>query len=798
MNETDPSRPRLSSTGQSENGFPNWASSPLVISAVAFVTFFIIVVAIHASGFGSPMIYDSDGWIIGRDTVFRDGGLFPVIGIVPVRPLFMASLYLNYAVAGMDPWSFRVVNALILVMAGCALAWMILGLLEIPRLAIPGTFWEKRAVAFGLALIFVAHPLQSFVVLYIWQREAIMACFFYFSCFYLYLEMRSGRWKNPVIAYISLSVLFFLGLLCKENLCTLPVVLGAAEVVLFPENLRKTAQRLFLIVILAAPAFILYVMVTHYLRAPNTPDTWNVIDRLAGYYQTSGISLVQVILTECRVFFSYLMMMFLPFWHPMQLLQPQILSVTLWDPPTTALAVLGIVVLMGVAGWLVKRKPLVGFGILFTMITVAPESLLLPQYLFFAYRAILPMAGVLIAGAAVLLYILGWARDTSAQRIVKPVLAGVLVVAVVSLGLLTASQARHWTPLEFWRAAYAHMPADLSRVEPTAAKAIPINLGAVLINSGDYAEAAHVLREAARLDPDSPFVRVNLGIALCKSGASTQGIEILQKLVQDKPRFLPAWTALADALREENRANESVTWLRKAIRHNPENGMLRFRLAAALIDAGNFPEAVQILNRIAESNPTDPRVRVQMGRAMITAQNWPEAIKQFSLALQIDPVSLPAMQGLVLAQRRMREAEEAVAKLQAEVKSHPESADARYRLARALQKSGKLQEAIAGFQKAVELQPDMDRARAELGLALLSAGRNAEAVESLKQAAGAITGNAELHYALGLALKKEGRQSEAIQQFKEALAIDPAHSDARELLRSMQSPAAQPKPPKAH
>ena len=131
---------------------------------------------------------------------------------MPARALFMLSLYANYALTGMDPYYFRLTNTAILAGAGLALAWLILVLLEIPSLRVPGTPKEKRAIGLFMGLLFVAHPLQTYVVLYDWQREAIMACLFYFAALAVYLGVRSGRFRNEGLGYTLTAVLFFAGL----------------------------------------------------------------------------------------------------------------------------------------------------------------------------------------------------------------------------------------------------------------------------------------------------------------------------------------------------------------------------------------------------------------------------------------------------------------------------------------------------------------------------------------------------------------------------------------------------------
>ncbi len=187
--------------------------------------FFAIAVALHYPGFHSPMVYDSVSFIQEYEYVFASHNLAAVIGIVPARPLLMGTLYLNYLFTGMDPYAFRLFNAFILACTSTVLMVLSILVLELPGLNLQGTRLEKRVVAVCIGLLFLVHPLQGLVVLYIWQREAIMACFFLFSALGVYVAGRSGKWIRPVPAYVATSLLFLAGILSKENVITLPVVL---------------------------------------------------------------------------------------------------------------------------------------------------------------------------------------------------------------------------------------------------------------------------------------------------------------------------------------------------------------------------------------------------------------------------------------------------------------------------------------------------------------------------------------------------------------------------------------------
>ena len=68
-----------------------------------------------------------------------------------------------------------------------------------------------------------------------------------------------------------------------------------------------------------------------------------MIERLLGQYSYGGVSPVQVLLTEPRVFFSYLLMMVAPLPQFLEFIRAQPISSSLMGPPVTLLGFGGIV-----------------------------------------------------------------------------------------------------------------------------------------------------------------------------------------------------------------------------------------------------------------------------------------------------------------------------------------------------------------------------------------------------------------------------------------------------------------------
>ncbi len=153
------------------------------------------------------------GWIEKQRHIFGSHSIIKIINIFPQRPLPLLTFYLNYLMTDMAPTYFRLLNIFILACASLIVASLIEFVLS---LTYPHTF-DIRIISALTACIFLVHPLQSYLTLYIWQRSALMACFFYFSSLYVYFSTRSGKIKNQFTGYILCFFMFILAFLSKEN-----------------------------------------------------------------------------------------------------------------------------------------------------------------------------------------------------------------------------------------------------------------------------------------------------------------------------------------------------------------------------------------------------------------------------------------------------------------------------------------------------------------------------------------------------------------------------------------------------
>ncbi|MFH1117612.1 MAG: tetratricopeptide repeat protein [Pseudomonadota bacterium] len=721
----------------------------LILSA-----FFCVAFAVYSPGFSAPMVYDSQTWIEGKAHIFAGGGPFEVMSIVPARPLFMVTLYLSYLWHGMDPYWFRVFNVMILAVAGVALTLLTGFVLQIPGARTTGTpLQQQQSVSILAGLLFVLHPLQSFTVLYIWQREAILACAFYFGGLAAYVGVRSGRLQRTNLGYVLTGTLFLAGMLSKEVLVTFPLVLALAEPTLFGRSFRQTVGRLPVILAITLPPFAAYFLISSSLYGPNSEHAQGIAGRLLGYYTLAGISPIHVVMTQCRVLFIYLSTVLLPPFSGTPFMTAVTVSASLADPPSTLLAVGGAAALVVVGAALVRRKAPYAFGIFFVLITLLPESFLIPHYMFFGYRPVLPMAGVLLITAGALLHLFVWAKMPLPYRAIKSTAVAACLAAVVLLGTMSYSQALRWNPLNFWWTAFRSLPEFSDKVQKIPYVDVIANLSGVLAAEGKYARAIQVLKKPFS---DRENTTESSSTSRSRPGKDMTDREIAEALTEtfrvDHRRTAVALVNLGIAVLGLGRYSDAVFIQREAVRIDPGSWLARFNLALALGKTGNNTAALQYYREAAALNPRSAQTFNNLGRALQASGSPEEALKAYAEALRLAP-SVPEIN---------------------------------YNLANTLLQLDRVDDAIDYYRKTVSLSPAHVEAHANMGAALLRSGRSLEAIGSLNTALKYENRNPHLFNLLGVAYAEQGKHGEAMKLFRKAISLDPAYEEAGRNLQSLE------------
>ncbi|MFH1114675.1 MAG: tetratricopeptide repeat protein [Pseudomonadota bacterium] len=783
--------------------------------ACGFALFVAVAFLLHHKGFSSPLLYDST-FLSDNIRSFARHDISEVVRIVPERSFTLLTFYVNYLITGMSPYCFRLVNALIMAASGLVLVVMFQVVFLVPGLPVSGSQRERTSVAWFLGLLFVVHPLQSLVVLYVWQRTAIMACFFYFSAVTLYVAARSGRFPRKGLSYALVSVLVMAGTLCKENVLTIPAVLLLAEATLFRESFTNLSKRAAVLAVLTLPALLAYLLVAHTLHEPTSLEPQGVMKRLYQHYLLSGLTPVQVLMTESRVFFSYMLMITAPFLDNVQLIRAETISRSLWQPPTTIIACAGLIGLfvLGIAA--IRSARLMAFGILFALVVMAPELILSPQYLFFGHRAILPMAGVLLLlGQAVLIGI-SWSRATVPQRIVFPVSAAAGLLLVVSLGAVTWSHAARWNAFSLWQDSYFKLPPFSRDVQKRPYLHIVSNYGGELLKARRYPEAIDMFEKALSIEPNSHEIYGNLGSAMLGQGRPEQAVKYYRRAMELKPDSAQAHMGLGNAflelgktseaikhytrareliprsavphirlasvLHQYGKLSEAMTAYRKAIELNPASVEAHTRLGNILLGQGKVRDALEHYVRAANAGPDSAISDNNVGAALLRLNRIPEAKKNFQKALALQPGFAQAYANLGIASLASGEPDKAIDYLKKSVERDGRLASARVHLGDAYIATGETRQAAGQYAKAVEIAPDLVEARYSLANAMAALGEIDSAKEHYEGVLRLNPRHYFAHNALGAALASTGKLPEAVRHFQKALDIKPDFVDARKNL----------------
>lgn len=371
---------------------------------LGFLVFAIcFVVAVYWPGLSGGFLFDDFHSIVLNDAVMIESlswdalskSLVSGFGIgVFGRPISMLSFGLNHYLTGLDPFYFKLTNLVIHVLNAVGFFFLIRTFLRHSK-GFQVATQNLDKVAFIVALLWAVHPINVSSVLYVVQRMALFSAFFtiYGLLFYCYFRLqRHLTIAKIVIVLMGLAGCQLAAVLSKENGALFPIFVLAIEIFLFGfrfENLQqKQLVYTFLSVFILVPVAIALV---YFL-------TYSMPEDIFSAYGWRGFTMQERLLTESRVLFSYLQWIIFPHVQGMTFFHDgYALSKGLFEPLTTLLSVLALIVLLLVSYLFRNKLNLVCFGIVWFLVAHLMESSIFPLELVFEHRNYLASIGVLIA-----------------------------------------------------------------------------------------------------------------------------------------------------------------------------------------------------------------------------------------------------------------------------------------------------------------------------------------------------------------------------------------------------------------
>jgi tetratricopeptide (TPR) repeat protein len=602
----------------------------------------------YSNSLAGPFIADDESSIVENpairslETVLLERRDSPIAG----RPVAGYSFAMNFAVDGLDVTGYHLVNVALHI--GCAL--LLFGIVRrtllMPRLA--AEYGGAAAnLALAVALLWVAHPLNTEAVNYITQRTELLMAFFYLAT--LYAAIRAGARGGSRVWRVAAVAACALGMGCKESMATAPLtVLLYDRIFVFNSFGEALARRWRLYGALAASWLVLVYLV---LPGPRSSS--------AGF--SAGVRPWVYLLNQAVMIGRYLRLVFWPADLAVHYGAPA--AVTLSSVLPQALLIFALLALtIAALSW----HPAAGFLGIWFFVTLAPSSSLIPiaTEVGAERRMYLPLVAVLA------LLVLGTYSAAAVRRRFSPAVATwVLIAAVAALGTTTfARNIDYQSPLRLAESSLAHWPSDAARGA----------LGSELQRANRDQEAIVQLQLAARTDPRS---RYNLGVALFNNRRFEEAIQVLGILVAEYPMreevpwarrlrgnsyiMLSKWpeaiaelrlalsmtphdrqsqTLLASALNSQGielgtagKHDQAAAAFRQALAIDPDSAGVRHNLATALLDSGDITGAMAEAERNIERHPADAASYDLIGRALAMQGKFDAAIVQLEQARRLNP-----------------------------------------------------------------------------------------------------------------------------------------------------------------
>jgi hypothetical protein len=435
------------------------------------------------------------------------------------RALSMLSFAANYYFTGLDPFWPRLTNIAIHLVNGLLLFLLLRELFRLRNLVNPHENAARfNFVAAVVASLWLLLPINFTGVAYIAQRMESLANMFIFLGLYWYLRLRCREYVGDHVGtmlLVCISVGMALGFCAKETGVMLPLYTACIEFSV--TRLRNADGRYSRSVLWTHGA----LLATPLLAGLVWISTWIFHSQA----HVRAFSVGERVLSEPRVLVDYVGWSLFPNINSLSFYHDDIaVSHGLFDPPTTAAAILALAAWLAYALWKRRSMPLFCLGTLWFFAGHVLTATVIMLELAFEHRNYFASAGLLLAIVSPLAFEPGLRSRTAQVAIV-----GIFAASCVFTTFLRAEEWSH--PLRF---AYAEA---LKR--PASARA-------------QY-ELARTLIIAAGENEQSPLLAKSVEVLQKSAYLSDSGIAPLQALIfvnrhdakQIDPRW---WEAIAEKL----------------------------------------------------------------------------------------------------------------------------------------------------------------------------------------------------------------------------------------------------------
>ncbi len=522
--------------------------------------------------------------------------MFSVFVSCHYHPLTLISLALDYAIWGLKPGGYILMNILIHVLN----VLLVYGIFF--------RFTKKTDLSFITALLFAIHPMRVESVVWVAERKDVLFTLFYLSALFFYVTYLKS--KLYIKYYFITLFLFVLSLFSKATATSLPLILLLFD---YFGN-RKDVKKMILEKIPFFALSLLFGFLAIKAQSLAVPNSHPFIDKIFLISYALGF---------------YIFKFFVPFLQSAVIPFPE--TVNGFLPLKYYISIL-IIPVIGflIYWWKAYRKELVfalSFFIL-TLILVLIKFPIGPAYLAERYTY-LPYIGFS--------FFIGFAYTTYKDRLkLKNNFSNIffVILCIYSTFFIIKTIDRNTV----WKTSYT-LFTDVVNKNPTYAFALN-NQAHALATEGKHHEALNIYTEAIKNKPEFAEAynnRASSYFALKDYESVIKDLSTSIKLSPDNPKIANMYNNRGLAYYNMMRYNEAITDLTGAINFKDdflEPYRTRMNSYSALKD---FDNALKDLNFIMSIEKNNAEHYNQGGILYAEKGDKQKAIEYFSKAIEIEP-----------------------------------------------------------------------------------------------------------------------------------------------------------------
>jgi len=540
------------------------------------------------------------------------GYLREFFDVNPFRFITFATFSINYNLAGFDLWGYYLFNIIVHVINGLLVFLLINLTFRTPALKETDLYKHRQWLALFGALIFIAHPIQTQAVTYLYQRLTSLSAMFYMLTLTFYLTARLTERKRifKFIIYALSGISFLLAIFTKENSFTLPIAIILFEFCLFRTKGQRISKRIII------PIGFLIIAGIAFLALVGPSKIFIELTNFSGEKITSWTYLLAQFKVIPFYFFLYLLPINQNLDHDFPIIN------SFWDFDVFLGLLINLtVIIIGILTF--RKRPLISFGIFWIYITLAVESSIIPILdVMNEHRMYLPMFGFILILISIVNQLL-----VKRNKVIGYSFFGLLIVVY---SIMTYLRNEVWqNEITLWE--------DVVKKSPNKARPNN-NLALAYLADANFEKAVTYFSNSIRIMPEYSIAYHNRAFANMQIGKFKEAVDDFTSYIKIEKKVAPdVYLNRGNAYFNSQDYKKSISDYSKYLEKVPNDFNGYFNRSQAYFMLKDFENAKKDLKEAVNLNRNDTRAYSALGDIELAEENYEEAIKYYTRVVELIP-----------------------------------------------------------------------------------------------------------------------------------------------------------------